>query len=57
MKEVPKKDEEEVGGGTVYEPWCPPPGEPGYPQFPGSPITDEPSVPGYVDPPGDPALP
>jgi hypothetical protein len=52
MKEVPKRDQEEVGGGTVYQPWCPPPQEPGYPQMPGCP-TDVPNVPGYVDPPGD----
>jgi hypothetical protein len=55
MKEVPKKDQEDVGGGTVYQPWCPPPQEPGYPQLPGCP-TDPPSVPGYVDPPANPAI-
>ena len=38
MKEVPKKQEDEVGGGGVlYEPWCPPPGDLGYPQLPGCP--------------------
>lgn len=49
MREVPKQHEPEIGGGTVYEPWCPPPDEPGYPTTPGCP-TDPPVEPGYVDP-------
>ncbi|HET9581037.1 MAG TPA: hypothetical protein VFP44_24640 [Usitatibacter sp.] len=50
MREVPKQHEPEIGGGTVYEPWCPPLDEPGYPTTPGCP-TDPPAVePGYVDP-------
>ena len=47
MKEVPKRHEEEVGGGVLYEPWCPPPGDLGYPQFPGCPsptIPEEPTI-------------
>lgn len=41
MKEVPKKHEEEVGGGDIlYEPWCPPPGDLGYPPTPGCPYPD-----------------
>jgi hypothetical protein len=49
MKEVPKKDEEEVGGGgIVYEPWRPPPET--YPPMPGCP-TDPP-----VPAPGDPVI-
>lgn len=49
MKEVPKKHEDEVGGGTVYEPWCPPPDELRYPQIPGCP-TDPPTDSPYIDP-------
>ena len=46
MKEVPRKDEEEVGGGIVYRP---PPQN--YPPMPGGPIE------GPVPAPGDPAIP
>lgn len=48
MKEVPKKEQEEVGGGTVYQPWCPPPNEPGFPPMPGCP-TDPPEDSPLVD--------
>lgn len=48
MKEVPKKQDEEVGGGILYEPWCPPPGDLGYPQLPGCPAP--------TDPPPDPVF-
>lgn len=37
MKEVPKKQEEEVGGGTIYDPTCPTPTYPGDPTQPGCP--------------------
>lgn len=51
MKEVPKKQEEEVGGGDIlYEPWCPPPGDLGYPQLPGCPTFPEPPPPGIEEP-------
>jgi len=43
MKEVPRKDEEEVGGGTVYRP---PPQT--YPPMPGGPI--DPPVQAPCDP-------
>jgi hypothetical protein len=43
MKEVPRKDEEEVGGGTVYRP---PPQT--YPPMPGGPI--DPPLPAPYDP-------
>ncbi len=46
MKEVPKKDHEDVGGGTVYEPWRPP--DLPFPQFPGCPT--DPPIPGIDDP-------
>ncbi len=45
MKEVPKKREEEVGGGDIlYEPWCPP-GDLGYPRAPGCPAVPDPVLP------------
>lgn len=47
MKEVPQERHDEVGGGTVYQPWCPPPDEL-YPKIPGCPT--DPPVPEYVDP-------
>jgi hypothetical protein len=52
MKEVPKKEQDEVGGGTIYQPWCPPPPEnpSGYPQFPGCPTDPPISDPLYTDP-------
>jgi hypothetical protein len=46
MKEVPKKDEEEVGGGTLHEPRRLPPDT--YPPMPGLPI--DPPLPGPYDP-------
>ena len=49
MKEVPKHDQEDIGGGTVYQPWCPPP-QPGFPQIPGCPTDPPMPVPGYADP-------
>ncbi len=42
MKDAPKKQQRHVGGGTVYEPWCPPPGDLGYPQMPGCPSPTQP---------------
>jgi len=53
MKEVPKKEQDEVGGGTIYQPWCPPPpldNPSGYPQFPGCPTDPPISDPTYTDP-------
>lgn len=49
MKEVPKKEQDEVGGGTVYQPWCPP-DETGYPPVPGCPTDPPPPETGYTDP-------
>ena len=50
MKEVPSKKEGDVGGGVLYEPWCPPPGDPGYPQMPGCPTFPDPPLPVIDDP-------
>jgi hypothetical protein len=50
MKEVPQKDHQEIGGGSVYQPWCPPPDELGYPQVPGCPTDPLPPETGYIDP-------
>ena len=39
MREVPKKQEEEVGGGLIEpDPLCIPPGDLGYPPMPGCPV-------------------
>ena len=50
MKEVPQTHHDEIGGGTVYQPWCPPPDEIGFPQVPGCPTDPPPPESGNIDP-------